>query len=420
MDITFVAYDTPDSCGGPFAWAPVFARHLLSRGAKVHVLILTIGDCSESAIAEVCRQTGIDCHVLDTRATPTLDEQVEWILRKWVQQPTELFIANLVLPALIAGKWIKYAGGKTIGVIHSNPEHDSFYRDFINTFVKDGSNYQLSACVAVSNYIRKVAYDAGANNLLLKVIPCGAELATCHASFCNEPFRVMFCGRLEQHQKRIRDVVHAMKLLTATLPTIECSIFGAGSEESWVRSEILGNSKIYFGGRLLSGEVRSEMCAHQALLLLSDFEGLPIVLNEAMLSGLVPVCFYEPSGSGEIIENDVNGLLVDNRTNAVVTALRTLLDRDVWERLSRNARRSAESHYSYNIVMEKWWQLLSQLQEGKPLSTCMIPAKVLLKDSITEGSFVNYAECRDAKSPYDKTISPLLRFRKWIAKNFHR
>lgn len=405
MRITFVAYDTKDSCGGPFAWAPVFMKQMKDRGAHVEALILTIGELQRSHIADECESVGIPSRILDTRQAITLDDQVEWILRQWAESPCELFIANLVLPALIAGKWVKLAGGKSIGVMHSNPEHDPFYRDFADLFLTQGRQYQLSGCVAVSQHILKTIRNRlDAQGTSMVVIPCGAALPDCRATFSNSPFRVVYCGRLEQEQKRVRDVVVAMQKITEAYESVTCSIFGAGSEEDWIRAAIAGNSRILFRGKVPARQIQQEMCQHQAILLLSDYEGLPIALVEGMLAGLVPICYNEPSGAGEVISDGCNGLLVADREQGTVRAIGQLLIRDTWQRLSNYALETSNIKYSYPVVMNQWWSYLSHLYGGNTLETDRIPATVALRGTIPDGLFEHYAICRKSGEDRPKKL----------------
>ena len=94
------------------------------------------------------------------------------------------------------------------------------------------------------------------------------------------------------------------------------------------------------------------------LVLLSDFEGLPIALMEGMACGLVPVCFKMRSGIPELVEDGVTGLLVSDRGDEFVRAIARLHnDRNLWERLSLSARSRIAADYSLNACAEKWMDL---------------------------------------------------------------
>lgn len=43
-----------------------------------------------------------------------------------------------------------------------------------------------------------------------RVIPCGITLPTAQASFSDQPFRVVYCGRMVERQKCIHRLVHTL------------------------------------------------------------------------------------------------------------------------------------------------------------------------------------------------------------------
>ncbi len=56
-----------------------------------------------------------------------------------------------------------------------------------------------------------------------------------------------------------------------------------------------------------------ELAAHDFFVLLSDFEGLPLSLVEAMGRGCVPVAARSESGIPELISSGDNGLIMSGR-----------------------------------------------------------------------------------------------------------
>lgn len=121
-----------------------------------------------------------------------------------------------------------------------------------------------------------------------KVIPCGVVCPPNHTTFCNDPFRVVFSGRLENRAKCIHQVVRTMIAAARLVPRIECDLIGDGPEraacESLVSSAGLSD-RIRFLGRLAPEEVGPFLQRSQAILMMSAFEGLPVALLEAMASG---------------------------------------------------------------------------------------------------------------------------------------
>lgn len=405
LSITFCAYDTPDSCGGPFAWAPRFAAQLAERGANVHVLVINIGDVVESKIATTCLKQGIKVSTLDDRVATTLEDQAEWILRIWRQSPTEIFIANLVLPALFASKWIKDAGAATVGVVHSNPDFDPFYQDLIDHFVIPESEWQLTACVAVSRYLASQIRSRVTGGIRIAAIPCGAEVTNDCAVRSDDALKLLYCGRIVQDPKRIKEVVHAFLRASERYPQVSASICGVGPESTWVKDALLGQSRVAYLGGVPAEQMRSKIAEHHVIVLLSQFEGAPITMIEAMLSGVVPVCTADPSWSAEVITSGTNGLLVDDREHSVLNAIESLIDMDMWQRLSENAVEDAKQRYSYSVIMRNWWELLNGLPRSQELKPNLLPDRVSLASSRGLGKFATYHNCRSDGEAIEGTRS---------------
>jgi glycosyltransferase involved in cell wall biosynthesis len=207
--------------------------------------------------------------------------------------------------------------------------------------------------------------------------------------------KVIYSGRLVQHQKRIHEVVTALIEATKTAG-IEATICGDGPERDWVERAIADQPNISFLGPVPQREMFSVYAEHHAIALLSDFEGLPMSVVEAMSCGLVPVCLDEQSGVREIITHGVNGLIVANRDSEFVDAITSLRDGDAWQELSNEAIRTISSRYSHEVVFQRWNDLLSSAEHDQTLSVDAIPTKVDLRRLRVPGLFKGYPACRPA------------------------
>lgn len=79
----------------------------------------------------------------------------------------------------------------------------------------------------------------------------------------------------------------------------------------------------------------------------SRWEGMPLALLEAMALG-IPVVATDVVGNRDVVDHERTGLLYGQSTPelAVQHLLRLATDATMWRRLSRTARRKAETHYS--------------------------------------------------------------------------
>jgi glycosyltransferase involved in cell wall biosynthesis len=118
-------------------------------------------------------------------------------------------------------------------------------------------------------------------------------------------------GRLER-VKRLDIFLEAAKLIQAHLPNTRFVIAGDGSEEAKLRALAqaygLQNNVLFLGHR---NDIYDVLRALDMLVLCSDHEGLPMVLLEALCLGVVVVA-RAVGGIPEVIQNGVNGILVDS------------------------------------------------------------------------------------------------------------
>jgi glycosyltransferase involved in cell wall biosynthesis len=111
---------------------------------------------------------------------------------------------------------------------------------------------------------------------------------------------------------------------------VRLSVFGEGPNERGLRrmAERLGLKNVTFRGQL--NDVEAIWAEHHALVLPSRFEGMPLVVMEAMLCGR-PCIATDVGGNRELIRDGVNGFLAKAPT---VELLDEAMNR-AWENRSR-------------------------------------------------------------------------------------
>ena len=161
---------------------------------------------------------------------------------------------------------------------------------------------------------------------------------------------VGFIGRLEYQKDPLLflDVVRE-------LPGYTASIVGGGSLETEVRlhreKQGLGNSVRMFGAVPHPESLRI-LSTMDAVVMTSRWEGLPIVLLEAMAFG-VPVVALNVGGVSEIIENGVSGLLTETRSaeSIVPLVLRVTKDPVLRTCIAQNARSRVASLFTVEKML---------------------------------------------------------------------
>jgi colanic acid/amylovoran biosynthesis glycosyltransferase len=115
-----------------------------------------------------------------------------------------------------------------------------------------------------------------------------------------------------------------------------------------------------------------------SLVLLSDCEGMPVSVMEAMATGVVPICLDTRSGIHEAIEHGVNGLIVKDRAADFFAAVRELQSNPAkWQQLSLAARETARRCFSIEECARQWIDMLENLHRPRTARTAFIAPRVL-------------------------------------------
>ena len=128
-----------------------------------------------------------------------------------------------------------------------------------------------------------------------------------------EPLRIVYVGRLVQLQKRVFDLALLAGELRERGVNFELHVIGDGPERAALAGELERRSLselVKFHGWLSSAEVRKHLLKLDVFVLLSDYEGLPVALLEAMGHALATVVTRIESGNTELVVDGENGFVV--------------------------------------------------------------------------------------------------------------
>jgi glycosyltransferase involved in cell wall biosynthesis len=294
--------------------------------------------------------------------------QVRWVLQELAAAPPSVFVINLSSAGYLATRWIRRSGIPSIGIMHSD---DAFYRKIFDEFVIGPAGNCLSDLVCVSDFLAQKAAHANAATSI-HLIPYGVPIPDRTADVSKTPLRLIYVGRLVEEQKKILEVSRALCRVVREVPGTEAVIYGNGPDRERVRrcleEENVGTD-VRLGGQIDNADMQKVMLEADVLVLLSDYEGLPIALLEAMACGLVPVCLRIRSGVGQLVEQGGTGFLVDDRGDQFVSTIRAIASNpDLRSRVSSAARAKIVAQYSDALNASRWLQLLRDRSGESPES----------------------------------------------------
>ena len=124
------------------------------------------------------------------------------------------------------------------------------------------------------------------------------------------------------------------------------------------------------------------LAAHDVLVLLSDYEGLPLSLLEAMGAGVVPVVSDLESGIRDVVTAETGVRVPVGDVPAAAAAILALVqDRGRLAALSDAAARSVREEYSAARMAERYLKLIGELAPSSVPwpATVEVPAPVGVK-----------------------------------------
>jgi len=365
MRVCFVTYDAPSDVGGVSTWLRQLLPFLQKAGIALEVHVMAFGD-----------KPGVNCafftkHGIPIRWIPFqmhLPHAMRSLLKLLQEGQPDIYIPNCIVPAYYAGGYARRAGIPTVGVLHSD---DPFHWGIVDEFINGHPDFRLSAVVPVSNFLEsQVTSTAAARGVIVRRIGYGVPIPAKAAEFSDSVFRLLYIGRLVEEQKRISDVTNAFCSVTQIIPHLEAWIVGEGPAkreiEDIIREKGMG-TRVHLLGPVDNAHIYDVLAQCHSLVLLSDYEGLPVSVLEGMATGVVPICLDTRSGVREAIEHEVNGLIVKDRAADFFAAVRGLQsDPAKWRQLSLEARDTARRRYSIEECARQWTDLLEQLNRRGP------------------------------------------------------
>jgi glycosyltransferase involved in cell wall biosynthesis len=147
-------------------------------------------------------------------------------------------------------------------------------------------------------------------------------------------------------------------------PDWQLKIFGHGPDEEMLK-DYARRRGIESSAHLMgpTSEVEKELRASSIFALSSDFEGLPLVLGEAMACGVPCVSVDCAPGIREMIADGEDGLVVPPRNpKALAEGLCRLIEDDALRRSMGAAARRNIARFSTEAIMRRWHEVFDMVE----------------------------------------------------------
>jgi colanic acid/amylovoran biosynthesis glycosyltransferase len=360
VKIALAHYSGRADISGVTTWLIGFCEQLVQSGHELVMHLHHFGDDSQQgSILPSLQRLGI--HIHSVSRTGSLEADTLQTLKFLNQVQPELFLPQCLHAHYVAAAHAGRQGLPWIFTMHSDDPDYWCVAETLTPETHGGSS------VCVSNFLaQQLRQRVPVTHP--QVIPCGIKLPRGQASFSDQPFRVVYSGRLVERQKCIHQVVHTLIQACRASSQIEAQLIGEGPARAACEQLVCQAGladRIHFQGRVPPEQVQPLLERCQAILLMSDFEGLPVALLEAMAAGVVPVVRAIESGIPELVHHERTGLLVaNNPAEAAAELVRLSSEPGLWQHCSGQAQAMVARSFSADLCFEQWQGLIRHQQRG--------------------------------------------------------
>lgn len=169
-------------------------------------------------------------------------------------------------------------------------------------------------------------------------------------------------GRYD-YQKGFEDLINIWELVHQQEPAWKLNIYGKGELQSKFE-QMINERNLEASIQLCSPikDIQNAYLSSSMCLLTSRYEGLPMTLLEAQACGLPLVAYACKCGPKDIIQDDVNGYLIEEGDQKSMAEKIVFLIQETEKRMAmgREAKRLS-SNFGEEKVMQQWISLFNKL-----------------------------------------------------------
>ncbi|MFW8629170.1 glycosyltransferase family 4 protein [Vibrio natriegens] len=244
----------------------------------------------------------------------------------------------LELDTALSGKWYSKIASKIVSLVENKARIDCKNHIIINNYVLD----------VIGKYLKGNKF----------IIPNPVDSIHLQSKIETESKNILCIGRIS-HQKNTLDAIRVFKEISSKYQNLNMVIIGSSSSSSYFdlcKDYIFTNElqdRVTFVGELTKCEINNLFADSLCLVSFSRRENAPMVVSEALCSG-VPVLCVNDFGMKYMIENDYNGYKFSRgEINLAANKMSKMIEEpDYLHRLRENAIKSRRLYCSSIVTKE--------------------------------------------------------------------
>lgn len=358
--------------GGVTTWALNLCNHLARAGRAVRLVV----HAADEGYPPVCAtHVNLDPRIRLIEAPP-LKSPENWsqCVSLYHSLLPTILLPNVWAESFALGAALSAADAQAIRMVawnHSDNAYDHTYLTYYESVIHHFLPVSRQCAGQLSRRLQHRPAD-------ITRLPYSVEIPpeSPRPPLPGRPLRLVYGGRIEQHNKRVLDLAEVARALDARGVLFEFQFIGDGpqAEELQQRIAAIQPSLRIPGNRVMLEPSRPQHEMTEAwqradvFLLASQFEGLSIAMLEAMAAGCVPVVSRVASGVSDIVRDGQNGFMFP------VGDFNALVERLVWlyenptclPTLSAAANRAARELCDYDTYLARVLQVFDDVQVAPP------------------------------------------------------
>lgn len=220
---------------------------------------------------------------------------------------------------------------------------------------------------------------------LIAKVPAAASKLTLIPNYVDEElfryipgekhYDLVFVGRMNRHKNlaALLQAVERLGLSIAMIGGVSTHVRDKRDDNSYF-AEIKTrfgdlNGRIHWLGSIKNEELPVYINQARAFVLCSLIEGHPRALVEAMACGM-PIIASNVLGISNVIEHEETGYLCETDAASIASAIESVLSAPaLMESMGSKARQFALDHYSLDLLVQREYDLLTQVAQGHPVDS---------------------------------------------------
>lgn len=209
----------------------------------------------------------------------------------------------------------------------------------------------ISEIITVSSYLQEVLQklQIPVNISFVRFpVPCRGKQLPVQKSY--DILQISYIGALIKQKGCEYFKTFIDKLKKSGIPFI-FNIGGSGGLEEKLKTDFKEYPEVIFHGQLTKEDVDNIYGSSVFSVLFSQAEGLPVTVVEAMQNGCIPIVFNIASGIPDIIQNEVDGFIVEQgNVDEVVSIIKRLyIDRELMRKIALRAALKVAEQFNPTI-----------------------------------------------------------------------